>query len=470
MDIKDIYKSIRPLKNKMHLNNAILCITTAFLAAGCICAVLAYTALLFPVTYLWQTIIKVYAASIALSLVTALFLRPGNIKAMKKADSLGLKERLITAYELRDDSNPLSILQRKDALKEASEMNYRKLYSLKLPKKYVMAALALVFLIGASFLIPSPAKDKAYSAELLKKEITKQAEKLDSERKALNKSSSLSDKVLSQLNKKIDQMLGDLKKSKNEADALKTLSKAKHDLEALKQQDSDLKKLADALSNNQLTKELSQALKNNNATDIKQEMEQLSRNLQKMSDADKKALSDSLKQASQALSPSNELSQSLAAASQAVSSGNSGSASDKLASLSDSLAQAAQSNSEDVSGQLADAALNQLSSMLDDARTQISDSGSNLPGTSVALSGLDGQNGQGENGGQGQGSGSGDQGQNGSGSGDGKSNKGGGGAGNTSSNGDLGYSGDESGSGSRQPGEKQAKDYENIYTSKRLGG
>ncbi|MDP4094693.1 MAG: hypothetical protein Q8920_15215, partial [Bacillota bacterium] len=46
----------------------------------------------------------------------------------------------------------------------------------------------------------------------------------------------------------------------------------------------------------------------------------------------------------------------------------------------------------------------------------------------------------------------------------------GGGAGNTSSNGDLGYSGDESGSGSRQPGEKQAKDYENIYTSKRLGG
>lgn len=461
MDIKDIYKSIRPLKNRIHLNNAILCVVSGLIAAGILSLILGCLSLFLPVPYVLRIIIVIYISVILLTVVISLFLRPGNLKTIKVADSLGLKERLVTAYELKDDPAPLSKIQRYDALKAVSKVSFKSLYSIKVPKYHGLASIALVLLVAVTFIIPSGSKEKAQKIENLLSEVKKQAENIDKERKELSKKANVSEKTLQDMNKRIDELLKELKKADNEAKAIKALSKARHELEDLRNKglSSDLKKLGEKLSENEAARSFGEALKNGDMAEMKKRLEQLNNKLQKLDAAGKKDLAQMFKKAAGEVSKNKELAQNLYSLSQAVASGNLSSIGSDMMSLQNTLSELAESDSElaDAMQQYENEVLKQMADSLDNAKNQISNQSGNS--SKVAQGSGQGKNGQNGNG-QGKGSGS----------GDGKSRKGGGGAGNQSSNGDLGYSGDESGSGSRAPGQKQVKDYESVYVPSRLGG
>lgn len=477
MDMKKVYGALRPLKNRIHLNNAIICVVWGLTAAGGLSVVLSYLALAVPVPFLTGILAAIYAALLCISIITAAFLRPRGLKTIKTADALGLKERLITAYEMKDDRSPLSRIQRYDAFKAASSADFKKLYPIRFPFKTAFAAAALALLAAASFAIPSSSKTIAAGTEKLVKEVKKQAEKIDKERKDLAKKNSLSDEKLKEINKKIDELLKELKRARKEGEAIKAFSRTKHELEKLKNKNEELTKLADKLSNNQVTKEFGEALKNGKLDDLKQKVEQVNEKLKKLDDSERSKLAEEIRKAAREISQNKELVQSLLDLQQSLASGDLGSVGSGMSALGRTLSQMARSDKQlpDAVKQLENAILDRLMHSMDEAKYSISGQpGAASASASQAQNQVSAaqQTDQGQ-GGNGSGSGQGNQpgqGYGGNGSGKGKDNGSGGGAGEGSTSKDAGYGGDESGSGARDQGKKTVLDYESIYVPERLGG
>jgi len=431
MDIKDIYKALKPLRGRIHLNIAIRVLLSGLAAAGVVSLALALAALFIPVPYLLKTIVLIYAFILMLSLAVSLILRPGNLKLVKVGDSLGLKERLITAFQFREDYSPLVRIQRYDALKAVQGVNFKQLYPLRLPKREGMISIALAFLIALSFTIPAGAREKAAGFEKVSDEVRKQAEKLENERKELRKKSDLSTEKLKEIDKKIDGLLKELKGSKTEGQALKALSRTRHELEKLKNKalDEEMRKLAERLAQNPVTKDFGSALKSGNMEDIKQKIESLNEALKNLDAEGKEKLAEEINTTFSKLASSNE-------------------------------------NLADAMQQLENEIINQVTDSIDEARREIDGQG----GGSRRFAQEAGQGNQQGNGGKGNGTGQGEG--NGQGQGIGQGGKGqggGGGAGDGTTNKDAGYGGEDSGSASRQPGQKEVRDYESIYVPDRLG-
>ncbi len=482
MDIKDIYRLVRPLKDRMHINNAIFCVMVGISTAGALSLLLSYGALFVPVPYLLRILAVILAACIFVSLLVSLFLRPKNLKVMKTADSLGLKERLITAYQFKEDASPISRIQRYDTLKALTNTDFRRSYPLRFPSALGIACIALALLVGLSFMIPSRSRETARQLEKLFDEIKKQAEKLDKDRKEANKKTGLADENLKDINAKIDQLLKELQKSKSEGEAVKALSRAKHELEELKQksESSDLGKLAENLMKNPVTKDIGQSIKNGSMSDMKQKLEQMNNELKKMDEASRKDLAESFKKMAEQVAKDKQLAQNLLDLGNALSSGNLNSLASQASALNETLSRLAASDPELASAmeQLNNQVISQLTDSISDARSQISrqSGGSsqqaqnqqqgNTPSQGGNQQGEGGQQnsppGQGNSGGNGEG--------NGQGNGGSQGNKGAGGAGMGTTNKDMGYGGEESSGGGRTPGKKEVKDYESIYVPERLGG
>jgi hypothetical protein len=514
MDVKAVFKALRPLKRRIHLNNAFICWAYAFILAGVLSFIMACTALFLPIPFVKDKLVAIYSIVVLAALLVSLFLSPKDMKTIKIGDSLGLKERLVTAYQLQNEETPIAMMQREDALKALSEADFKALYPLKPPISKFFIGCLLLILVLVTLVIPTGAKYRANNAENIINETKKQAKKLDDERNGLKKSSLVSDKKLDEINKKVDELLKNLNKSKNEEDALKSLSKAKHELDKLKNStaNKDLQKISEKLSQNELAKNLSQALKGGDGEEINKEIEELKEKLATADKKDLEELSEDLNEAAEGLED-NKLKEDLTALSEAIKSENMGSAANNLDALSADLANSLKNNPGSLSAmeQSENKSIDNLVEAINSSKYAISKqaginfsasqsngqqagaqsgqngnsaqgaSGSQASNSGTASgqasnggqagqsgqSGQDGQNGQGSQGGQGNQSGNGSKG---SGQGGSNGQGGGGGVGNSTSNKDAGYSEGQSSGGAKKPGDKKAGEYEAIYAPKRLGG
>ena len=513
LDIKEIFKAIKPLKRRIHLNNAFLCWAYGFILAGGLSLLVSSAALFFPIPFVKDKLIGIYFIVILLSLVVSLFLGPKTVKTLQIADSLGLKERLITAYHLQNEKGTIVEMQRRDAIKALSGVDFRKLYSLKVPVLKILIGFTLLLMVFITSLIPTGAKEKAGTKEDIINETKKQAEKIDQKRKEIKKSSMVSDKKLEEMNRKVDELLKELNQAKNDEDALKSLSKAKHELEKLKNNTikQDLEKISEKLSANTLSKDLGEALKEGDSDKIGKAIEQMKEKLKDANKEDLKDLAEKVEEAAGEITDS-KLKEDLTELSQAIKDGNINSASNNLDTLSIDLSKTVENSSESLSAlqQSENTAIDQLMELLNNSKYAIAkQAGINLSvaqsstqqggsqngaaqqgsqagsggqaGSKAGSSGQSSQNGQagesgqgdqGEQNGQsnqgGQGSQSGQGGQGGQGSQNGQSASGGAGEGSTNSGG--GYKAGESSGGVKRPGGKKEEKYEAIYAPNRLGG
>ncbi|MFZ5990066.1 MAG: DUF4175 family protein [Bacillota bacterium] len=493
MSFNDIYKALKPLRRKMHLNNTILCLVYAVVLAGAFSFILSFIALFLAIPYLGDRLLSIYGFFILAGALTSIFLRPGIQKTIKMGDSLGLKERLVTAYQLKDEDSALVKIQRQDALNAVSDTDFKSLYPVKFPYGQIIAAFVLLSMVLVTFIVPTGAKDRALTTENIIDETKKQAEKLDAKRKELGKNTRITNDKLKEVNKKIDELLKELNRSKNEEDALKALSKAKHELEKMKDpaMDKDLVKLSEKLVNNPLTKELGEALKEGKTEDIDKKLKELEEKLKGADDEYRKKLAEELKEALKEIK-NKDLSQSLSDLSEALQTGDLSALNANIKTLSGTLANIVKANTEEINAneQPGNGDLGQMVQALNEARYQIfrasGRSSAFTPGSGQEGNGSgegddsgsqgDGQQGNDGSGasgdGQGadgsQGSGQGNQG--GQGSGQNSLGQAGGGVGDGSSSQDAGYTGTESGGGVKKPGEKKVGDYEKIYVPDRLGG
>lgn len=279
--MKEFLRLLAPLRHKLMAERFLKWFIYGETAAGILC--LAVVAL----SKFWTEIpvLPLCGAFVFLGLLIALgaafFLRKVTEKeTAETADALGGAERMITTMELlgKGAQNPVEEMAVADGFAKAREMDFAKLYRMRLPVKVMrVLALVVVLTIGAGFMpVRRDAEAEAYAnAQLERIEQVKKEEtpELSKEEK----------KVFLEAAKALEK---DLKTAKTKKAAEEAVREAQQNMKQLEKKSvsKDLKELAEALKQEESTAALSEALEQGDSSAISQAMEQL---LQKMAAMDK---------------------------------------------------------------------------------------------------------------------------------------------------------------------------------------
>lgn len=279
--MKEFLRLLAPLRHKLMAERFLKWFIYGETAAGILC--LAVVVL----SKFWTEIpsLPLCGVFVLLGLLIALgaafFLRKVTEKeTAATADALGGAERMITTMELlgKGAQNPVEEMAVADGFAKAREMDFAKLYRMRLPVKVMrVLALVVVLTIGAGFMPVRRDKDaEVYAnAQLERIEQVKAEEtpELSKEEK----------KVFLEAAKALEK---DLKTAKTKKAAEEAVREAQQNMKQLEKESvsKDLKELAETLKQEESTAALSEALEQGDSSAISQAMEQL---LQKMAAMDK---------------------------------------------------------------------------------------------------------------------------------------------------------------------------------------
>ena len=493
MNIKNINRALKPLRRKLHFEKTMRLLLYMLLAAGLAALILAFVSLFVVIPFVRIKILQILVSASLVAVASVLVLVPTHKRVITTADSLGLKERVITAWYLKDDNSPVSILQRRDTENALKRINLKKAYKIKIPKELVIAATVIITSAFLISLIPGKVSRQTQLRESLINEIEKQEDMLEEElEKQTEKHSGMSDEQLKKLKEALEKLREDFNKAKSEEDALKALAQMENLLEKLKGQNplKDMKTLENTLAGSSLTEDMSNALKNEDEEALKEALEQLKEELEKQESMEE--ISELLKQAAENMGNNSMMAEALdkiasSAANSAASGGSK--AGDVTQALNELIAQA---NENAIGEQDFIQAAGELGKAAKQAKLSVSSVDRNVAqgngGNNGAQQGSQGQGnqpggqgnqpgGQGnQSGGQsnqpgGQGNQPSNEGQNGqSGQSGGQSQGGGAGAGSGSTNEDAGYNEGDPAGGGRAPGDRKETEYQSIYVPEHLGG
>lgn len=461
-------RALRPLKTKMHFYSGVKVLLAILTAGGLASLLLSVISLFTVVPFTQLKILVIQALSIPATLIVSLFIAPSEKKVMLTADSLGLKERVITAWYLMDNNSSVAELQRKDTENALRRINLSRAYKASIPKKFYIPALALIIAAFAVSFIPGRVLRETQLREKLITKVREQEKQIEEKVKEQeNKHPGMSEQQLKELQEALEKLKEELKKAKTEEDALKALAQMENLMKKLESQDplKDLAELENALAGSALSEELADAMKNEDEEALREALEQLKKELEEAENMEE--LAELLKQAAQNMDNSSMMAEALRElAASAVS--NSAGIGELTQSLSSLIQQAKQNAGGNQEFQQAAAEVGEASAK---ARRVIASVDRN------AALGESGQNGsrtgeqQGQNQGQGQGQGNqSQQNQSGNSGSQGQGQQGGSGAGEGSTGEDAGYNeGDQPGAG-RAPGSRKENEYRRIYVPERLGG
>ena len=279
--MKEFLRLLAPLRHKLMAERFLKWVIYGETAAGILC--LAVVVL----SKFWTEIpsLPLCGVFVLLGLLIALgaafFLRKVTEKeTAETADALGGAERMITTMELlgKGAQNPVEEMAVADGFAKAREMDFAKLYRMRLPVKVLrVLALVVVLTIGAGFMpVRRDAEAEAYAnAQLERIEQVKKEEtpELSKEEK----------KVFLEAAKALEK---DLKTAKTKKAAEEAVREAQQNMKQLEKESvsKDLKELAETLKQEESTAALSEALEQGDSSAISKAMEQL---LQKMAAMDK---------------------------------------------------------------------------------------------------------------------------------------------------------------------------------------
>lgn len=279
--MKEFLRLLAPLRHKLMAERFLKWFIYGETAAGILC--LAVVVL----SKFWTEIpsLPLCGVFVLLGLLIALgaafFLRKVTEKeTAETADALGGAERMITTMELlgKGAQNPVEEMAVADGFAKAREMDFAKLYRMRLPVKVLrVLALVVVLTIGAGFMpVRRDAEAEAYAnAQLERIEQVKKEEtpELSKEEK----------KVFLEAAKALEK---DLKTAKTKKAAEEAVREAQQNMKQLEKESvsKNLKELAETLKQEESTAALSEALEQGDSSAISQAMEQL---LQKMAAMDK---------------------------------------------------------------------------------------------------------------------------------------------------------------------------------------
>ena len=315
--MKEFLRLLAPLRHKLMAERFLKWFIYGETAAGILC--LAVVVL----SKFWTEIpsLPLCGVFVLLGLLIALgaafFLRKVTEKyTTETADALGGAERMITTMELlgKGAQNPVEEMAVTDGFAKAREMDFAKLYRMRLPVKVMrVLALVVVLTIGAGFMPVRRDKDAEVYAnaqleriEQVKKEETPELSKEEK-------------KVFLEAAKALEK---DLKTAKTKKAAEEAVREAQQNMKQLEKESvsKDLKELAETLKQEESTAALSEALEQGDSSAISKAMEQLLQKLAAMDKGQAASLAQQLAEAVENISDA-ELQEALKALEEALENG-----------------------------------------------------------------------------------------------------------------------------------------------------
>ena len=276
-------------------------------------------------------------------LLRAFMLRPGFWETALTVDKAGLKERVATAWQLRDSSEVLVQRQRQDALEHLEGFAFKKALPWPKPNKQlgVLATIIVVVLVLAFW--PNRMNVIAQANHEAKEELLAAQSKVKEVEELLKNDQQISADLQKQLSDDLIKLQQELKKAKSLEAGAEALAKVQKELTAKLGQDEEkqkLDKLAFRLQQSPTTKEAGAALQKRDAQDFKQQMEDLEKKLKEMDPTEREKLAKFLEEMAKSLEKAGDpkLAGDLQKVSQAVgSSGQTGA--EAMATLSEQISQ-----------------------------------------------------------------------------------------------------------------------------------
>ena len=195
-------------------------------------------------------------------------------KTAKKCDTLGYKERIVTAYEIllnNDVNNGINKFVIEDAFNNIKDKNISKQYKIIFPKKFmIIFSLLIISMVFVGFIEP-------YGKENFSLHINREIDEIKKIEQKSKKNENITNKELKDLKKILNSLDSNLKKSLNKDEAKKVLEKTEQELKKLEKNsiNKDISKTLNTLSKNNNSKSLANAIENGNQSDIEKAIEQL---------------------------------------------------------------------------------------------------------------------------------------------------------------------------------------------------
>ncbi len=259
-------------------------------------------------------------------------------EAAKLADSLGFKERFITALELnqKKPTTEMERLQIEDTMKMGAELTG--LYKLALPIKELKNLTILCVLVFVAYFVPSPFEEQLMAQANHKAEISEQIETLEA--KTAEQLKNLTKKDAAEINIQMRKIIAEMRNAKDKAESIKAMEKAQAELKkaANNNQSKEMKALAEKLLANEKTQEFGKALESGDLSELEKDMNDLARELENASPEDLKEISKLLEQSAKELQEDSELAKNLNELAKTIEADDTSNTKESLAKLSDTLA------------------------------------------------------------------------------------------------------------------------------------
>ena len=384
----------------------------------------------FPWAAVLYWAIAVIAVCLLCALALALYYRPLPARSARLLDvRLGLRDRLSTAWELRDDAGSLPALQRRDALRKLNEFTPAGAVRLW-PGRARMLSLALLIVAFALLLLLPNAQSAALQQQAaFQAGISRQIAGIEQLRKVIDRQDAVPPQLRQQIDKILQQTIAQLQQSSNSSQAQQALAQAQGKLNQLRNPQASAKAQAQAAASQSLKnstnanlKATGAALGSNNLKNLNDSLQKLSSSVSGLTQQQRSQLAQQIEATANQAGGDPQLASALHQLAKAVADGTPGEISDATQAVKNAAAQESASQSASNSINQASQGLQQVANSM----TASSDGSAKSSTSASATNSNGGQGqaqGQGQGPGQGQSPGQGSQGANGQGSGGNKSGK-----------------------------------------------
>ena len=311
----------------------------------CLIFSLLLISLFITIPYIEEICIAVLVIGLIIILVYGFIKAPKKDKVALMVDSKGLDERLITSLELIGCEDNISIAQKKDTVESIKKFDIKKI-KISIDKKQSLLSLGLIIMCILILFVPSTARKEAQKIRDFDKYQKSVIEKVEKEKKEIEKSDDLSAEEKEEVKKLLEDTVKELKESEKKSEVNKTLERLEKKLEDKKEKLSsekskealenskkkllddfnkekeaeakkDVNKLVNELMEKQQSKPLAEAMLSGDQEAINKELAEIQNKLGSMSSSELSELSEVLKNAALEMSDE-ELAEALKNASNSV--------------------------------------------------------------------------------------------------------------------------------------------------------
>jgi hypothetical protein len=326
------------------------------------------------------------------SIGAALWYRPSFARSALYIDTqLALHDRISTAWELRDDSAPIAVLQRRDALRQLSKHAPAVTISL-LPGRVRLLTFGIATIaIAVLILIPNPMNILLQQQAALQARLNRQIAAINQTRSVIDNQTAISAQERALIDKILREASARLQQSSSQEKAQQSLAQAQSALNQLRDPQASQKAQASAHassslqnSSNMNLSNTGKALASGDSKALNNSLQNLASQLTNMTPAQRAQLAQQIERAANQAQNNPQLSSALHQLAKAVADGNTSEVSDATKTLESAA-------SQDNANKASNDSINQASQSLQNAANALASSTDNSNGQNTSQTQTPGQ-------------------------------------------------------------------------------